>query len=134
MLITNKVSHPTNKLQKIVIWDMKIFLPDPIGNMWCIRMFKYSWRTLKVIEIFKLTLDVVSLGKDSDGPLSRPLLVSHLYSSSSSYHNVLLFLTHRVNLGSPGVGTDPIKLARRAFSHRGTQQLSEIKSAENLTP
>ena len=38
-----------------------------------------------------------------------------------------------MNLGAPGVGTDPIKLASRPFSHCGTQQLSEIKSAANPT-
>ena len=45
-----------------------------------------------------------------------------------------LTITHWVNLGAPGVGTDPIKLASRPFSHCGTQQLSEIKSAANPTP
>ena len=62
---------------------------------------------------------------------SRTYIIQYYNHCYYYYYLKVFIITHRVNLGAPGVGTDPIKLASRPFSHCGTQQLSEIKSAAN---
>ena len=56
-----------------------------------------------------LTFERRPLWEDGDGALCRPLLVPH-----------------RVDLGAPRVGADPVEVARLAAPHRRREQLPGI--------